>query len=58
VASKTQDAEDLLDALKRVAGSRVNEWGATYAPKKDGDQTLVRATYSGTWTKNKPGGQR
>jgi hypothetical protein len=56
IASKTQDAEDLLEALKRVSGSHVGDWTATYAPKKEGELTLIRGNYSGSWIKAKPAG--
>jgi hypothetical protein len=56
VTSNTKDADDLADALKRVSGSHVSEWSANYSNKKEGDLTLIRATYSGTWIKNKPAG--
>jgi hypothetical protein len=55
IANTTRDAEDLLDALKRVSGSRVTEWAGSYSPKKEGDQDKVRATFSGRWVLAKGG---
>jgi hypothetical protein len=49
VTASTRDAEDLLDALKRVSNSHVVDWTFTPSNKQEGEVTKVRATYTGRW---------
>ncbi len=58
LTDRLDDAERLGDALKRVSGSHVAEWTSNYSTKKEGDVSKVRASWSGTWIKNKPGGPK
>jgi len=51
ISDNTPDAEALLEALRRVGGSNVADWTATYAAKREGDANKVRGVYSGSWEK-------
>ncbi len=49
LANTTRDAEDLLVALGRVAGSHVSDWSPLYSARTEGGVQKVRGTYSGKW---------
>lgn len=48
-ASDTGQAEDLTEALKRIAGSHVTDWKATVVQGTGTEASKVRGTYSGKW---------
>ena len=56
IANSISDAENLLEAMKRVSGSHVVDWALNPSTKREGDVDKVRAQFSGRWAQaNKPG---
>ena len=49
IARTTKDAEDLLEALRRIGGSHAVEWTMRLRDRRDGTETLIEGRYEAQW---------
>jgi hypothetical protein len=49
VARSTKDAEDLLEALRRIGGSHAVDWTQRLGNRRDGQDTLIEARHEAQW---------
>ena len=49
IARTTKDAEDLLEALRRIGGSHAVDWTMRLRDRRDGTETLIEGRYEAQW---------